>query len=231
MTFQGFSRFWALIILAAVGVAACASSASEFDSQFDASAVPDVTAPWQEANLELGPADVVRVSVFGVSDLNGEYQVDFDGNLRFPLIGEVPAVGLTPSGLANELEHRLGEKYLQNPDVTVSVVESVSERITVDGSVASPGIYEIQGDTTLLQAVALAGGPSEGANKKKVVIFRQVEGQRMAAAFSLKDIREGEAEDPRVYGNDIIVMDGTGARARYSDWLRAAPIIGLIRFF
>ncbi|MEM9234021.1 MAG: polysaccharide biosynthesis/export family protein [Pseudomonadota bacterium] len=231
MSFQPLSRFLAVLMLGLLGLSACASSADDFDSQFDAATLPDVTELYDSSALELSAADVVKVSVFGVSELDGDYQVDFDGNMRFPLIGTVPAEGLTPVQLAASLEAKLGESYLQNPEVMVTLVESVGERITVDGSVVSPGIYELEGKLTLLQAIALAGGPSEGANKKKVIVFRQVNGQRMAAAFNLQDIRDGEAEDPPVFGNDIVVMDGSGARARYGDLLRAAPIIGLIRFF
>lgn len=220
-----------LAALLLVAVAACTSSADSFDNEFDVTTRPDATMAFQNTSLDLGPADVVRVSVFGVPDLDGEYQIDFDGNVRFPLVGKVQAAGMPASEFAVELEKLLGEKYLQDPDVVVSVVESVGQRITVDGSVTKPGIYDLQGDMTLLQAVALAGGPGEGANPKKVVIFRQVQGERLAAAFNLKEIRQGEAEDPRVYGNDIIVMDGSAAQARYGDLIRAAPVIGLLRFF
>lgn len=220
-----------LAALALAAVTACTSSADSFDNEFDVTTRPDATMAFQNTSLDLGPADVVRVAVFGVPDLDGEYQIDFDGNVRFPLVGKVRATGMSASEFAEELEKLLGEKYLQDPDVVVSVVESVGQRITVDGSVTKPGIYDLQGDMTLLQAVALAGGPGEGANPKKVVIFRQVQGERLAAAFNLKEIRQGEAEDPRVYGNDIIVMDGSAAQARYGDLIRAAPVIGLLRFF
>lgn len=232
LSLKGFSLFrFAMVLLMGMVVTACASSADQSANQFDATTRPDATVVFQNDSLELGPADVIRVSVFGVPDLAGEYQVDFDGNIRFPLIGMVKAGGLTTGEFSQSLEQKLGEKYLQDPDVVVSVVESVGQRITIDGSVEQPGIYDLQGNMTLLQAVALAGGPGEGANPKKVVIFRQIDGQRMMAAFNLKDIREGEAEDPRVYGNDIVVMDGSVARARYGDLIRAAPIIGMFRFF
>lgn len=230
--FQAFTpRTLITLMLFSFGLNACASSADRYDNEFDASTRPDAMMAVQHTSIELGPADVIRVGVFGVDELNGEYQIDFEGNVRFPLIGSVAAAGQTPEQFAETLEIALGESYLQDPDVMVSLVESVGQRITVDGSVEKPGIYQIQGNITLLQAVALAGGPGEGANPKTVFVFRQVDGQRMRAAFNLREIREGEAEDPRIYGNDIIVMDGSEARQTYGDMLRAAPFIGLFRFF
>lgn len=223
-------RAW-LFLLGGVMLVGCASSAKDFDSQFGADVRPDMSARADATDYTLGPADVVQVSVFGVSDLDGEYDVNFQGAIDFPLLGAVPAAGKTTTRLSQDLESKLGAQYLQNPQVRVTVLEAVSERITVDGSVVNPGIYDLQGQMSLLQAVALAGGPSEGANLKKVLIFRQIDGQRMAAAFNLKDIREGEERDPQVYGNDVIVMDGSGAKSRYENLWRAAPIIGLFRFF
>lgn len=225
-----FQQFIAAMILL-VTVAGCASSASDFENQFDPMTRPDLVTGVNTETLNLGSGDLLRVSVFGVSDLGGDYQIDYDGNIRFPLLGVVPAADKTPSQLADEIEYALGEKYLQDPEVLVSLIEAVGETITVDGSVSKPGIYDLRGQMTLIQAIAMAGGPSDGANPKKVVIFRQVNGQRMAAAFNLKDIREGDAVDPRVYGNDIVVMDGSGTKSRYENLWRVAPIIGLFRPF
>jgi polysaccharide export outer membrane protein len=78
-----------------------------------------------------------------------------------------------------------------------------------------------------LQAVAISGGPTRGANTNRVVIFRSIDGKRMAAAFDLLKIRAGEGEDPAVFGNDVIVMDGSGLRATYDDFIRSIPLIGL----
>ncbi|MEM9571905.1 MAG: polysaccharide biosynthesis/export family protein [Pseudomonadota bacterium] len=193
--------------------------------------IPDATTSITPADLRIGPMDSLDISVFGVSDLDGTYQVDFEGLLKMPLIGEVPAVGKTAGELSVILEQKYEESFLQDPDVNVIIVDSVGRRITVDGSINNPGLYPVTGSMTLLQSVALAGGPSTGANPKKVVVFRQINGERHAAAFDLVAIRSGEAEDPTIFGNDIIVVDGSEARATYGEVLRSLPLIALFMAF
>ena len=123
---------------------------------------------------------------------------------------------------------RLENNYLQDADVSVTVEEKLREQVTVEGSVNKPGIFPVRGEIGLLQAIALAGGTSDMANPSKVVIFRQVEGQRVVAGYDLTAIRRGEAEDPQVFGNDIIVVDGSEARRTYGDFLKAVPLLGLL---
>ena len=144
-----------------------------------------------------------------------------------PLIGLVSASGYTPSELAAILETKFGESYLQDADVTVRITETQQRFLTVDGSVQKPGMYPVEGQLTLIQAIALSGGPAENADPRKVVVFRQIEGKRNAAAFDLRKIRSGEAEDPLVYANDIIVMDGSEARRTYGEFLRSVPLLAL----
>jgi polysaccharide export outer membrane protein len=101
----------------------------------------------------------------------------------------------------------------------------------VDGAVNSPGVYPVNGKITLLQLVATAKGTTADANPRRVAIFRQIEGQRMAAAFDLTSIRRGTAEDPRVYSGDIVVVDGSKVRAIQREVLTALPILGMFRPF
>lgn len=189
--------------------------------------VPDSTLPIQSRDVRIGPMDLIALSVFGAPDLDASYQVDFEGKLKLPLIGTVHAAGFTASQLAVDLERRLSEKYLQNADVTVRIEESRERFMTVDGSVKNPGMYPVEGQLTLMQAIALSGGATDSANPRRVVVFRQIEGKRHAAAFDLRDIRRGEAEDPLIYANDIVVMDGSEARRTYGDVLRSVPLLAL----
>jgi len=171
---------------------------------------------------------MLKIRVFGVEELNGEYQVDHLGRMKMPLVGEIEAEGYTAFELASELERRLEGEYLQDADVSVTIEDRLREQVTVEGSVNKPGMFPVKGEIGLLQAVALAGGTSDLANPRKVVIFRQVEGQRVAAGYDLTAIRRGEADDPRVFGNDIIVVDGSEARRTYGDFIRAVPLLGLL---
>ncbi|MEO0882825.1 MAG: polysaccharide biosynthesis/export family protein [Pseudomonadota bacterium] len=189
---------------------------------------PDTTLQvHQVEDLRIAPQDRLAISVYGVPALQGDYVVDEDGEIKMPLIGEISATGLTQNEFASVLEDALEESYLQNADVTVLIEDSAMRRITVDGAVEAPGQYPVEGKMHLLQAVAIAGGPDENANPKRVVIFREINGQRMAAAFDLTAIRRGEAEDPIVYGNDIVVMDGSAIRTEYGNIIRTLTTLAL----
>ena len=94
--------------------------------------------------------DTLEIQVFGVDDLNGVYQVDFEGILKMPLIGEVPAVGKTSVELSYELEQRYEESYLRDPAVNVTITENVDRNITLDGAVNNPGLYPITGKLSLI---------------------------------------------------------------------------------
>jgi polysaccharide export outer membrane protein len=179
----------------------------------------------------MGPGDVINVSVFNVAALSGEQQVDAAGNITMPLIGAVPAAGKSTDELSKDLAVRLGEKYLQQPQVTVSMKTAVSKTVTIDGSVATPGLYAVVDKTTLLKSIAMAHGTAEGANPKKVVVFRQIQGQRTAAAFDLTTIRDGIDPDPAIYPNDVIVVDGKRISEAWRTVLQAVPLVGLFARF
>lgn len=173
----------------------------------------------------IGPFDRLKIDVFGVEDLQKEVQIDASGRLAFPLIGEVEAAGRTPTELASLIEDRLSGRFVRDPQVTVNLTETVSQVITVDGSVEEPGLYPVVGKMTLMRAVATAGGLSEFAGMENVVVFRTVEGQDYAALFNLKAIRRGNYSDPEIYANDVIVVSESRARRIFRDILQAAPLL------
>jgi polysaccharide export outer membrane protein len=179
----------------------------------------------------LGPSDVVTVDVYRAKDLSGDLRVDEAGNVTMPLIGQVSAQGKTTVELAATLTAALSQKYYEKPIVNVALKDAAGQRVTVDGAVNSPGVYPIMGKTTLMQAVAMAKGTNANANLRKVVVFRTIQGQRMAAAFDLQSIRNAEMKDPEVYGSDIIIVDGSGTRQAVRDMLTSVPILGLFRPF
>jgi polysaccharide export outer membrane protein len=184
-----------------------------------------------ESNYRIAPMDTVSVKVFRMPDLSGDYQVDLTGQISMPLIGEVRAVDMTTAQLDAALTSRFGEKYLENPDISVGVKESAKRSITVDGAVKNAGAFAAAGDITLMQAVALAGGTSEDANPRRVAVFRTIEGQRKAAAFDLASIRRGQSPDPKIYPGDIIVVDGNSVKAAYRQILQSFPILSIFRPF
>ena len=173
----------------------------------------------------VGPFDKLNIDVFGVEDLRREVQIDASGRLSFPLIGEVEAAGLTPSELGDLIERELQGRFVRNPQVTVNLAETVSQVITVEGSVEEPGLYPVVGRMTLLRAVATAGGLAEFANTDNVIVFRSVNGDEYAALYNLKAIRQGNYGDPEIYANDVIVVNESRARRIFRDLITASPLL------
>lgn len=192
----------------------------------------DLTVPDRPALI--GPLDTIVVDVFNVPDLSRELQVDASGRIIMPLIGEVDARGKTASELARDIEDRLRGGYVRNPDVTVNILSSVSQVVTIDGQVVDPGLYPVTNQMTLLRAVASAKGLTEFARQEDVVILRTVQGQRMAALYNIAMIRRGAYDDPAIYANDIVVVGDSPERRLFRDFvslapLLAAPIVAIIR--
>ena len=184
-----------------------------------------------EAGYKIAPMDKLAIRVFKMTDLTGEYEVDLAGNISMPLIGEVRAVDMTTAELDRVLTSRLGERYLENPDVSVGIQASTSRVVTVDGAVTRSGAYPVNGPMSLMQAVALAGGTSDDANARRVAIFRQIGGSRQAAAFDLVSIRQGEMQDPPIFAGDIVVVDGSGVKEIQKRILSSIPVLNIFRPF
>lgn len=210
-------------LLICVGCASPENSIPLSTKEFGA---PDNTLFVQGNELRISPLDVLDIKVFGSSNLDGSYQVDPDGNIKFPLVGAAEAKGHTTFEFATVLEGKLREKYLQNPQVTVRVSEFNGQQFTVEGAIGKPGMYPVRGSLTLMQALALSGGPSGSANLGGILIFRTIEGKRLAARFDLRKIRIGQSVDPVVYGNDLIVVVDRDGGA-YEQVLRSMPILGI----
>ncbi|MGH6978412.1 MAG: polysaccharide biosynthesis/export family protein [Brevundimonas sp.] len=183
-----------------------------------------------QGQYRIGPGDELNVRVFQVEDLSFEkINVDAAGDLQMPLIGAVRAAGRTPVELASDIAGRLSSQYLRNPQVTVTVNEAASQKITVDGAVTKPGVYTMRGTTSLLQAVAMAEGPSRTADLTKVAVFRTIEGQRSVAVFDLQAIRQGRLDDPRVLGDDVIVVDTSRMSAAMREIVGVLPALAIFR--
>lgn len=177
----------------------------------------------------LGPLDTVNILVFQVPDLSGDFQVGSDGNLGLPLVGSIRAAGRTVQDVQKEVTAKLSASYLQQPQVSVKVTGFNSQRVTVEGAVTKPGVFPVtQAGGTLLDYIALAGGLPRTADTANVVVFRQVDGKRMAARFNVADIRNGRSTDPTIYGGDQIVVPVSGVRSAWADFLSAVPAASFV---
>lgn len=186
-------------------------------------------APIREPDYLIGPQDKLDVNVFQIEDLSKVVTVESSGTILLPLIGQVRATGRTAKALSEDIAEKFGEKYVKDPLVTVTVTESASQKVTVDGAVTQPGIYPISGNTTLTQAVALARGTIEDANLRQVAIFRNEGDKRMAAVFDLSAIRSGKMPDPQIEANDVIVVDTAGGRRILRTLGTLVPFLYLFR--
>lgn len=181
-----------------------------------------------KADYQIGAGDLLQLTVFQVEDLSFEQiRVDAAGNLQLPLLGSVPAAGHTPAELSSEIARRLAVSYLRDPQVSVVVREAASQKITIDGAVTKPGVYEMQGRTTLLQAVAMAEGPQRTANLSRVAVFRSIGGERKVAVFDLQAIRQGRMDDPVMFGDDVVVVDSSQTSVLFRDFLTIFPTLGV----
>ncbi len=178
------------------------------------------------SNYQIGPLDVIRVEVFGAPELTREGEVDAAGNFSLPLVGAVAAAGKTPAQLGTTISDTLRGRYLRNPQVSVNLVKAQSKTFTVDGAVRQPGVYPILGSISLQQAIATARGTDQAANLNNVVVFRTVNSRKMAALFSLKEIRAGRLDDPQVYPNDIVVVGESATRRFFRDFASTFPLLG-----
>jgi polysaccharide export outer membrane protein len=183
-----------------------------------------------DGDYRIGPLDVLDVAVLHVPEMTTTVRVSGSGQISLPLVGDIPANGRTAMELQRDIGHRL-ENMVQTPQVTIFIKEYASQRVTVEGEVNQPGIYPIEGKTTLLQAVALAHGTSQVAKLNDVTVFRTVDGRRLSAVFNLKDIRGGKLSDPEVFGNDVIEVNASGSKSVFRNIITAVPLATLFRPF
>jgi polysaccharide biosynthesis/export protein len=226
---RGSGRFL-FTVAASLLVAGCATRGGIVPYDRQDFGPPDLeTLQLPPSAQRIGPLDKLSITVFQVEDLSGEFTVAGSGHVLYPLLGNLLAAGKTPHEFAQEIAAGLQGRYLRAPNVQVGIKEATEQQITIEGAVREPGVVSIKGTTSLLQAVALGRGTSEDANPSRVVVFRTISGQRMAAAFDLRAIRRAEAPDPVIYGNDIIVVDGSDSRRLFRDIVSTIPILGIFR--
>ncbi len=223
---RGNMRNSIAVIVATVALAGCATKP---DLPVGAQAYAIIPAPVPDGavrNYRIGPLDTIAINVFQEPDLSvKDVSVDAGGNVILPLIGEIRAGGHTSSEFGRLVADRLRGAYLKDPQVSIIVQDSASQKVTVEGSVTEPGVYSIKGRTTLLDALAMAKGTSRVAALDQVVVFRDINGQRMGALFDVKKIQRGETADPEILGNDSVVVGLSFVKAAWRDVLTAAPLV------
>jgi polysaccharide export outer membrane protein len=124
----------------------------------------------QGSDYLIGPQDVLRVTVWGQDALSGQFPVETDGTFSYPLLGRIPAGGLTLRAVETDLKTRLAQGFLTNPQVTVAVELYRSKRIFVVGEVRQPGTYPLSGEMSLIEALARAGSTTTEAGQEVLIV-------------------------------------------------------------
>src|SRR6516164_5395157 len=165
----------------------------------------------QATEYRISQQDILQISVFQVKDLDSAVQVGQDGNITLPLIGKAQVAGRTTDEAEQIIAGKLRQKYLQSPQVSVSV-KTYGKRITLSGAVGGPRVLPDDGNTTLSQGIANAGGVSDIGNSSRVHIARSIDQRVQDDVYDLDDIQAGKVQDPLLHGGDIVVVERSGYR-------------------
>ena len=150
----------------------------------------------------IGPEDVLYIHVWKEETLTRTIPVRMDGKISLPLIQEIKAAGLTPLQLKEVVMRKLKE-FIENPIVSVTVIEANSYKVYVTGLVRNPGVYRLRSETTVVQMISLAGGFTEWANPKKIMIVRKEDGREKRITVNYKKIMSG-----RDTSSDVLLKTG-----------------------
>ncbi len=160
----------------------------------------------RSSEYHIGPRDLVAIRVFEEPELNVDVRVNEDGSIRLPLVGNVPAEGLTENELAAKLKKILESDLLQRASVSVEVTEFRSRPISVLGAVRQPGSLNFSGRLTLLEALTAAGGLAENHGDSVYVLRRATNGLTDQVSISINDllVRADPDVNIPIFANDLI---------------------------
>jgi polysaccharide export outer membrane protein len=167
------------------------------------------TAKLDENKLPLGPGDKLNLVVYyGSHSLNAQYVLDGSGRISVQFIGDVNAGGKTVMGIQEEIQNRLADGYLNNPIVSLTVVELNSLTLTVSGMVLKSGNIKFTPGMTITEVIAQSGGFSPMARRNMVKVVRQVDGAKHTYKLPVEKISEGERPNfPMMPGDEVFVPE------------------------
>ena len=156
-------------------------------------------------DTRVGPGDVLEVKVLG-ERLPTSYRVEPDGTIDFPFVRLIKVTGLTPPQIARAIAKKLSNGYLRNPQVHVFVKEYKSKRITIFGQVKKAGIYPYRDNMDIVEAITLAGGFTEMADRNATTLTRIVANRKHRIRVKVKDIGEGRIQNFMLRPGDVIYV-------------------------
>ena len=153
----------------------------------------------------IGPEDVLHIFVWKEESLTKTVPVRIDGKISLPLLDDIQAAGLSPLQLKEELTKKL-KGYVDNPTVTVTVIEANSYRVFVSGEVRTPGIIRLRSEITLLKLIIMSGGFTEWANKRKILIITKEGDKEKRITINYNKIIDGDIPDIVIKNGDTIII-------------------------
>jgi polysaccharide export outer membrane protein len=160
-----------------------------------------------ETDYKIGSGDVLEIITWKEPDFSKELLVRIDGSITFPLIDDIHVGGLTPLQVKQIIEDKLKE-YIENPIVNVTVKTPESQKFYILGEVSKTGEYPLIKNLTVLQAFALAGGFTEWASKKEIILIRHEDGKEQIIRINYKNIAKGKDFSQNIFikANDTIIV-------------------------
>ena len=159
-------------------------------------------------SYQIGIGDILGITTWKEPDFTREnVLVRTDGKISFPLLNDFPAAGLSPIELKYNIEAGL-KSFISNPVVTVHIVNPISQKFYILGEVMRTGEYPLVKHLTVLQAFALAGGFTEWASKKEIILLRHEAGQDKIFRINYKDITKGKdfSQNLKLRVDDTIIV-------------------------
>ncbi len=192
--------------LAAFSLPLLAQSSAPAEAAPNSSPTASAAQP-HDNRFVIGNDDMLAINVWKEPDVSRSVPVRSDGKISLPLVGEVQAAGLTPLALEKDIAAKL-KNYIAEPEVTVMVQQVNSQKFNILGQVARPGSYSIANSTTVLDAIALAGGFRDFAKKKSIYVLRQGAGGESRLPFNYKAVSEGKdmTENVKLQPGDTIIV-------------------------
>jgi polysaccharide export outer membrane protein len=183
-------------------------AASQADRGLQADAVAASGSKAHDNSFVIGNDDRLAINVWKEPDLTRSIPVRSDGKISLPLVGELQATGRTPLQLEGDIADRL-KSYITEPEVTVIVEQINSQKFNILGQVVKPGSYPLAAATTILDAIAAAGGFRDFAKQKNIYILRQnAGGSETRIAFNYKDVIQGKnpGQNIKLEPHDTVVV-------------------------
>lgn len=215
-----------VLLFASLALAACASVDRSYggSGEFAVTSLTELPAP-ASTLPRFSPMGIIEVTVAQDEALSGTYVIDENGMLDFPLIGNVAALGLSPTQLAAVISSRLSGEYVIDPSVTVNAINAAPPTVSIGGQVRAAGNYPMANATTLMRAINSAGGLGEYAKADDVLVFREVGGERYIGLYNLEAIMRGNLPDPALYEGDIVMVGDNPGERRLERILQIMPAI------